>query len=262
MSLTRYAPQMFESFRQPVRRPARFALSLAVGAVLVVAGQAAHGAGFAGAGQAGMLLTALGMGAAGFLWSVAVAGSDAPVLSPIQMMTRLLAWTMGFQALEGVQMVASILLGALFAGMADADVYARAGGQIFQMLIGCFYLALPQLALGAWRDLGGTRLQEMVAVGGVAVGLCFVIITLPFMAASDLARGLYLDFAPAAVFAAAITGPLIHLLWGIIAAGYLVLVWRRIREVAAERAEDVADPAKPDRPRRTTRITRESKARR
>jgi hypothetical protein len=261
MSLTRYAPQIVDAFRQPVTKPIAFARALAPGVVLVLAGMAIRNAGFAGAAQLGLLLNAFGVGTAGFLWSRSVARPIEAEVPLVQLVIRWLLWVVIFQMLLGVQLVPSALLASLFAGMADAEIYVRASLQVFQMLIGCLFLVLPHLALGRWKELPGIRLQELVIAGGIAVGLGFVITNLPFLALSEVTRAGFQDFAPEAAFAAATTDQIIHLLFVIVAAGYFALVWDDLKDTAASRLPAEPVPSAP-RERRTTRITRLTKAKR
>lgn len=262
MSLTRYAPQILDAFRLPVTRPLAFARALLPGLALVGASVLVHDSGFAGAAQLGLLLNGLGLGAAGFLWSRAVAVPADESASTARILVRWLLWAVIFQMLEGVQLVPSVLLASLFAGMPNAEIYTRTGLQVFQMLIGGLFLVLPHIALGRWKELAGSRLQELVIAGGVAVGLGFVITNLPFLALSEVTGALFHDFAPQASFAAAATGQILHLLYVLVAAGYFALVWTVLKDTAPSRS--AAPPAEDSAPRerRTTRITRATKAKR
>src|SRR5512145_602891 len=105
MSLTRYAPQILDSFRLIVARPVAAAAILVPGLALVAGGQVlAGGAVGAGDGAAamGMLLTTLGITGMGFLWQRVVAEGEA--LTPVQMAPRMILWMIILQLLQGFEL--------------------------------------------------------------------------------------------------------------------------------------------------------------
>lgn len=259
MSLTRYAPQILDSFRQIVARPMAVARIVVPGLALVVGGQLLAGhAQWAALGLALSTVAATGMC---FLWQRQLAEGE--TLSPLQMVLRFALWTVILQLLQGFELAPTILFGILLRDMPNAEVYTRTGIQLFQVLIGGLFLILPQLALGRWKDMAGTKVQEMVLSAGIAVGLGYVIINLPFMVAGEIAKALFTDFAPTAgdtVVAATLQA--IHALNTLVMAGYFALVWTLLKDAPSRLnpATD-AEPAEA-KERRTTRITRDTKARR
>lgn len=261
MSLTRHAPQILDSFRQLAARPLVAAWILVPGLALVAGGQVLAGQP-SGVAAFGLALSTVAVSGTAFLWQRQLAEGEA--LSPLQFALRLLACTVILQLLQGFELAPAILFGILLKDMPNAEVYTRAGIQLFQVLIGGLFLILPQLALGRWKDLAGTKLQEMVLAGGLAVGLGYVIINLPFMLAGEIAKALFADFAPTAgETAVTITQQIIHALNVIVVAGYMALVWSELKDLPSRLnpPEEAEDPASP-KERRTTRINRTTKAKR
>lgn len=265
MSLTRYAPQILDAFRLIVARPKESAVLLLPGLALVAGGQLAAGQGGATAGI-GLMLGMAAIAAMGFFWQRVLTAGQSGVedLTPVQMVLRLALWLIILQLLQGFELAPTILMGMLLKDMPNSEVYTRTGIQVFQLLIGGLFLILPQLALGSWKDLAGTKLQEMVLSGGIAVGLGYVIINLPFIVLAEIAKGLFTDFAPnagEAVVAAVLQ--VLHALNVVIMAGYMALVWNLLKDVPS-RLSQAADPVQPGEPkvRRTTRINRTTKAKR
>lgn len=258
MSLTRYAPQILDSFRQIAVRPVAAARIVVPGLALVAGGQmlAANGGGLTGLGLG---LGMLAITAMAFLWQRTLAEGEA--LPPLQFAVRLLLWTIILQLLQGFELAPTILFGILLKDMPNADIYTRAGIQLFQILIGGLFLALPQLALGRWKDLAGTKLQEMVLAGGLAVGLGYVIINLPFMVAGEIAKALFADFAPnAGENTVTLTLQLIHALNVMVVSGYMALVWSELKDLPSRlNPPEDAEAAAP-KERRTTRINRTTKS--
>lgn len=259
MSLTQYAPQILDAFRQVVAKPVASARLIVPGLALVAGGQAL--AFHFGAVPAGLGLSALATAAMGFLWQRELAEGEP--LAPIQMALRFVLWTVVVQLLQGFELAPTILFNILLKDVPNADLYTRTGLQLFQLLVGGLYLMPAQLALGRWKDLAGTRLQEMVLAAGLAVGLGYVVINLPFMVANEVARALFTDFAPAAgEGVAAMVQQGIHALNVMVVAGYFALVWGLLKDLPSRlnppAEAEVAEPKE----RRTTRITRASKARR
>lgn len=262
MSLTRYAPQIIDSFRLIVAKPAVSARIIVPGLALVLGGQVLADS-QAALMPLGMALTTLAIAGMGFLWQRQLAEGES--LSPLQMLLRLGLWAIILQLLQGFELAPTILFSILLKDMPNAEVYTRTGIQLFQVLIGGLFLMLPQLALGRWKDLGGTKLQEMVLAAGIAVGLGYVIINLPFMVAGEVAKALFADFAPnAGDGAVAMTLQAVHALNIVVVAGYFALVWAVVKELPSRlnpQSEGDAD-AEGAKERRTTRITRASKAKR
>ncbi|MGE5516276.1 MAG: hypothetical protein ACM31D_10705 [Bacteroidota bacterium] len=260
MSLTRHAPQILESFRQFVVRPVAAARIVVPGLALVAGGQmlAAGETGLTGLGLALTMFAITGMA---FLWQRALVEGEP--MSALQLAPRLLLWTVILQLLQGFELAPTILFGLLLKDMPNAEIYTRAGIQLFQILIGGLFLILPQLALGRWRDMAGTKLQEMVLAGGLAVGLGYVIINLPFMVLGEIAKALFADFLPTAgETTVTLTLQMIHALNVLVVAGYMALVWRELKDLPSRlnppaEADDEAAPKE----RRTTRINRATKAR-
>lgn len=262
MSLTRYAPQIIDAFRLTVARPVAAACTLGPGLAMVAAGQVMVGQGGELAGP-GMLLGMVGITGMGFFWQRVLAEGEA--LSPVQMAPRLILWMVILQLLQGFELAPTILFGLLLKDMPNAEVYTRTGIQLFQLLIGGLFLILPQLALGTWKEMAGTKLQEMVLAGGIAVGLGYVVINLPFMLAGEIAKALFAEFAPnAGDNAVALALQLIHALNVAVVAGYFALVWTQLKDLpsrlalAADPEPEAAEPKE----RRTTRINRTTKAKR
>ncbi len=265
MSLTRYAPQILDAFRQIVARPKESAVLLVPGLALVAGGQlaAAQGGALAGIGP---VLGMAAVTAMGFFWQrILAAGQDGVEdLTPLQMVPRLLLWMIVLQLLQGFELAPTILFGLLLKDTPNAEIYTRTGIQLFQLLIGGLFLILPQLSLGRWKDLAGTKLQEMVLAGGLAVGLGYVIVNLPFIVLAEIARGLFTDFAPQVgdgVVAAVLQS--LHALNVVVMAGFMTLVWSQLKDLPSRLAE-AAEPDSSDEPkeRRTTRINRTTKAKR
>lgn len=261
MSLTRYAPQILDSFRQIAARPAAAARIVVPGLAVLTGAQllVARGDSLAGLG---LVLGMFAITAMAVLWQRTLAEGEK--LSPGQFALRLLLWTVILQLLQGFELAPAMLLGMLVNDMPNSEVYVRTGIQLFQVLIGGLFLILPQLALGRWKDMAGTKLQEMVLAGGVAIGLGYVIINLPFMLAGEIAKALFADFAPSAgMTAMAMTLEIIHALNIVVVAGYFALVWSVLKDLPSRLApvEDDAEAAAP-KERRTTRISRTSKAKR
>lgn len=261
MSLTRHAPQIVDSFRQLVARPVAAAGIVVPGLALVAGGQVLANAEGAAA-PLGLALTMLATTGMSFLWQRRLVAGEA--LSPVQFALRLLVWTVIVQLLQGFELAPTILFGLLLKDIPNADAYTRAGIQLFQILIGGLFLILPQLALGRWKDLAGTKLQEIVLAGGLAVGLGYVIINLPFMLAGEIAKALFADFAPnAGATVVAATEQAIHALNVLVVAGYMALVWVELKDLPSRLnpPEEAIEPAEP-KERRTTRINRTTKAKR
>lgn len=260
MSLTRHAPQILDSFRQFVARPVAAARVVVPGLAAVAGGQvlAAGGGGLTGVGLA---LSTLGIAAMAFLWQRSLTEGEA--LSPVQFVLRLLLWMIILQLLQGFELAPTILFGILLKDMPNAELYTRTGIQLFQVLIGGLFLVLPQLALGKWKDLAGTKLQEMVLAGGLAVGLGYVIINLPFMVLGEIAKALFADFAPnAGDTAIGLTLQLIHALNVVVMAGYMTLVWVELKDLPSRLNPPEEETAAEPKERRTTRINRTTKVRR
>jgi hypothetical protein len=259
MSLTRYAPQILDSFRQIAARPAAAVRIVVPGLAVIAGGQILAAQGGAQAGI-GLALSSVAAAAMCFLWQRTLAEGEA--LSPLQFVLRLLLWLIILQLLQGFELAPTILFGILLKDMPNAELYTRTGIQLFQVLIGGLFLILPQLALGRWKDLAGTKLQEMVLAAGLAVGLGYVIINLPFLVLGEIAKALFADFAPNAGDAAVtVTLQLIHALNTLVVAGYMALVWTQLKDLPSRlnppEPEDAAEPKE----RRTTRINRTTKAR-
>lgn len=260
MSLTRYAPQILDAFRLIATRPAASATIVVPGLVLVAGSGVLAAQGEAMAATA-MMLSMLAVTAMGFFWQRALVQGEP--LSPLQVAPRLILWMVILQLLQGFELAPTILFGLLLKDVPNAEAYTRTGIQLFQLLIGGLFLILPQLALGRWKQLAGTRLQEMVLAGGIAVGLGYVIVNLPFMLAAEVAKGLFADFAPqASETVVSVTLQVLHALNMVVMAGYFALVWNVLKDQPSRLnppAEAEADEAKE---RRTTRINRTTKARR
>lgn len=257
MSLTRYTPHVLDSFRRVVARPALAAGLIVPGLALVVGGQAL--AGMAGLAPMGQGLSALAAAGMGYVWQRSLTEGEA--MSPVQMVLRFVLWTLALNILQGFELAPQILFAIVLGNMPNAELYTRTGVQLFQLLIGGLFLMLPQLARGSWKELAGTKLQEMVLNGGMAVGLGYVIVNLPFMVLSELAKALFADFAPnAAEGTLAMVGQSIHALNVLVVAGYFALVWTELKD-APSRFGPVTESAEPGEPktRRTTRINRVSK---
>lgn len=260
MSLTRYAPQILDSFRLIVAKPAASAGIAVPGLALVLGGQFLADS-QSGLMALGMALTTLAIAGMGFAWQRCLAEGES--LSPVQVVLRLALWAIILQLLQGFELAPTILFGILLKDMPNAEIYTRTGIQLFQVLIGGLFLMLPQLALGRWKDLGGTRLQEMVLAAGIAVGLGYVIINLPFMVAGEIVKALFIDFAPdagEAVVAMTLQG--VHALNILVLSGYFALVWTVLKDQPSRlNPQGDAEPEQA-KERRTTRVTRASKAKR
>lgn len=263
MSLTRYAPQILDAFRLTVARPAAAAGIMLPGLALVAGGHVLSADETSALRPVAMLLPVLAVTAMGFFWQRVVAEGEE--LSPLQMALRMVLWMIILQLLQGFELAPTVLLGLLLKDTPNADVYVRTGVQLFQLLIGGLFLILPQLALGKWKDLAGTKLQEMVLTAGIAVGLGYVVINLPFMLAGEIAKGLFADFAPgASETTVLLVLQLLHALNVVIVAGYFALVWAQVKDVPSRLAQAIEPeaPAKAPKERRTTRINRITKAKR
>jgi uncharacterized membrane protein len=260
MSLTQYAPQIFDAFRQVVAKPAASARVIVPGLAVVVGGQAL--AFQFGAVPAGLGLSALAVAAMGFFWQRALTQGEE--LAPVQLALRFALWTVVVQLLQGFELAPTILFNILLKDVPNADLYTRTGLQLFQLLVGGLYLMPAQLALGRWKDLLSTRLQEMVLAAGLAVGLGYVVINLPFMVAGEVARALFIDFAPnAGEGVVAMVNQSIHALNVMVVSGYFALVWGLLKDMPS-RLDPAADEPEAGEPkeRRTTRINRTTKAKR
>ncbi|HLO76362.1 MAG TPA: hypothetical protein VK196_07900 [Magnetospirillum sp.] len=260
MSLTRYSPQILDSFRLLAARPVAAARIVVPGLAAVVGGQALASMG-GNLAPVGMALSALAVTGMGFLWQRQLAQGEA--LSPLQMVLRFVLWSIILQLLQGFELAPTILFGILLKDVPNAEVYTRTGIQLFQVLIGGLFLILPHLALGSWKELAGTKLQEMVLSGGIAVGLGYVIINLPFIMVGEIAKALFIEFAPGAGEAVqAMTMQAVHALNILVVAGYFALVWALVKDLPSRFAiEPEAVPAEPKQ-RRTTRVNRTTKAKR
>jgi hypothetical protein len=266
MSVTRYSPHIRQAFRLPAQNPAMLVRIAAPWVVLAAVALFIKDAPVAGAAAFSMVLMAVAFGGFGFFWQRFVGGEQAVRLSPGAKFVRLLLWVVAYQALQGVELFSALLLGILFEGQANADVLVKAGQQLFQILIGCFFLILPHFALGTKEEVRGTRLQEMVLAGGVAVGLGYVLSYLPFLFLSEIARSGFASLEQTAVVAQAGSAVsfVIHFLSVLIATGYFTLTWIDLR-VSAPRLGQQAEPveeAEPVKEKRTTRVSRVSKAKR
>lgn len=258
MSLTRYAPQILDAFRLMVTRPAASAVIVVPGLALVAGANVlgAQGGNLAGLG---MMLSMLAVTGMGFFWQRTLAEGE--TLTPIQMAPRLILWMVILQLLQGFELAPTILFGLWLKDMPNAEIYTRTGIQVFQLLIGGLFLALPQLALGRWKDMAGTKLQEMVLSGGIAIGLGYVIVNLPFIMVTEVAKGLFADFASDLNgTVVTMTLQVVHALNMVVMAGYFALVWAVLKDQPSRFDPPAETPVDP-KERRTTRITRTSKAR-
>lgn len=260
MSLTRYSPHIGQAFRLPAQNPAILVRIAAPWVVMAVAGLLIKDAPVAGAGVLGMILMAVAFGGFGFHWQRFVGAAEAAALTPAAKAIRFLLWVLAYQALQGVELFSALLLGLLFEGQANIEVMVKAGQQLFQILIGCFFLILPHLALGTKAEVRGTRLQEMVLAGGVAVGLGYVLSYLPFLFLSEIARSGFASMTQDSVVeqASSAVSLLIHFASVLIATGYFTLVWIDLRATAPRLGEQAAEPndATPVKEKRTTRLTK------
>ncbi len=263
MSLTRYAPQIIDAFRMTVARPVAAASIMLPGLALVAGGHLLGAGGSSALAPVALMLPTLAITAMGFFWQRLLAeGED---LTPLQMAPRMILWMIILQLLQGFELAPTILFGLLLKDTPNAEVYTRTGIQLFQLLIGGLFLILPQLALGKWKDLAGTKLQEMVLTAGIAVGLGYVVINLPFMLAGEIAKGLFADFAPnAGQGTVSLVLELLHALNVVVVAGYFALVWTQLKDAPSRLAlaADPEQPAEEPKERRTTRINRTTKAKR
>lgn len=266
MSFTRYFPHAGQAFGLLALNPAALArvagpcLGLGLAAVLLKDADVPGALGMSSG------LTALAFGGLGFFWQRTVAGAEAADLGLAQMIGRLLLWTLAYQLLQGFELFPAVLFGLLLDGHAQAELLTRTGLQVFQILVGTFFLLLPHLALARWKDLAGTRLQEMVLAGGLAVGLGYVLVTIPFLVLGELAKG-GIGGVLSPGTAQTVVELVIQFFGALVTAGYFALVWTSLRATApsliaaAQAAGDAAAP-EPAKPRRTSRITKATKAKR
>ncbi|MBX9635066.1 MAG: hypothetical protein K2X44_08805 [Magnetospirillum sp.] len=267
MSLTRYSPHIGQAFRLPAQNPAMLVRVTAPWVVLAVVALFIKDAPVSGAAVIGMILMAFAFGGFGFSWQRFVGAAEATPLSLPGKIIRLLLWVMAYQALQGIELFSALMLGMMFDGQANAEVMVKAGQQLFQILIGCFFLILPHFALATKEEVRGTRLQEMVLAGGVAVGLGYVISYLPFLALSEIARSGFASLTQDSMVeqASSAVSLIIHFLSVLIATGYFTLVWIELRATAPRLGQPAAEPvaeAAPAKEKRTTRLNRTNKARR
>ena len=119
MSLTRYAPQILESFRLVAARPALAAGIAVPGLALVVGGQALAGAG--GLQPMGLGLSALAASGMGYLWQRGLATGASS--SPVQLVLRFVLWTLALNVLQGFELAPTILFSILLGDMPNAELY-------------------------------------------------------------------------------------------------------------------------------------------
>ncbi|MBC7953090.1 MAG: hypothetical protein H7Z12_14880 [Rhodospirillaceae bacterium] len=269
MSVTRYSPHIRQAFRVPAQNPAMLVRIAAPWLVLALVALFIKDAPFGGAALLSMALMAVAFGGFGFFWQRFVGGEQAVILSPVGKAIRLLLWIMAYQALQGLELFSALLLGILFEGQTNVDVLVKAGQQLFQILIGCFFLMLPHFALGTKEEVRGTRLQEMVLAGGIAVGLGYVLSYLPFLFLAEIARSGFASLEQTATVeqASGMVSFVIHFLSVMIATGYFALTWIDLRASAPRLGQQAAeaeavDEAEPAKEKRTTRLNRANKARR
>ncbi|MBC7907931.1 MAG: hypothetical protein H7Y60_14470 [Rhodospirillaceae bacterium] len=267
MSLTRYSPHIAQAFRLPAQNPATLVRIAAPWFVLALGALFIKDAPFAAAGALSMVLMAVAFGGLGFFWQRFVGAGEAVPLTPGGKVIRFLLWIMAYQALQGLELFSALLLGLLFEGQENADVMIKVGQQLFQILIGCFFLILPHFALATSEEVRGNRLQEMVLAGGVAVGLGYVLSYLPFLALSEIARSGFASMPQDGVIeqASSAVSLIIHFLSVLIATGYFALTWMDLRATAPRLGPQAAAPvedSEPAKEKRTTRLNRGSKAKR
>lgn len=262
MSVTRYSPHIRQAFRLPAQNPAMLVRIAAPWVVLAAVALFLKDM----SGGLSMVLMAVAFGGFGFFWERFVAADQAVELSPGGKIVRLLLWIMAYQALQGLELFSALLLGILFEGQTNADVLIKAGQQLFQILIGCFFLILPHFALATKDEVRGTRLQEMVLAGGVAVGLGYVLSYLPFLFLTEIARSGFASLEQTATVAQAFSAVsfIINFFSVVIATGYFALVWTELRASAPRLGQQAAEAAEaePAKEKRTTRVNRVSKAKR
>lgn len=224
-ALTRFTPQMAQSFFLLVEQPGMLARLGAVWFAVALAAQAGLGAAETGVMVIAVLARALAVGAFG--WHVQrFVGLGEPPRGAVAvgLPLKAVAWAAAFMLLETAEMAPQPLILKWAEGDANAAVYALVGKQAFQILFGSFFLLLPAIALAA-KD-GGPGLMERVMKGGLGVGFGYVLVSLPFVVAGHLwseaaatlpavvaaAVDLVLDFAAVAV-----------------TAGYFARVWAALR---------------------------------
>lgn len=257
MSITRYTPHLGQAFRQPAQEPAAFVRIAAPWFALMLAGLAIRTlAPVPAAGTIALVMNAVALGGFGFAWQRFLGGDQAAPLSRGAYALRLALCVVAYQSLQGFELVATILMGNLFAGFEHADLMVKGGQQIFQILIGGMFLFLPHFAMGTPAELRGTRLQEIVLASGISTGFGYVLGYLPFLMMSEMAReafgpGVALDVIQHIVNFLAVT----------VAMGYFALVWLDLRATAPGPSRAQEPPAKPDpdRVKRTTRINKTTK---
>ncbi|CAA7613433.1 hypothetical protein [Magnetospirillum sp. UT-4] len=232
MSLTRFSPQVVKAFGLPAAEPAALLRLAAPWFALALAAHAGRGLPFPGSQIAALVVSAIAVGLFGHAWQRFAATGERPA-GPVVLVLgwRAFAWAGAYQLMLGFEGAVATLLGIVLEGVANAHALAFAGTQLFQLLFGPMLLLLPHLAL-ARRGEGKASLAEMVAAGGLAVGLGYVLVNLPFLfvtlAWADVA--VQLPDGPAFTFAAGVVQYLVSFLGLAVSAGYFGLVWTELRD--------------------------------
>lgn len=261
MSLTRYAPQLGQSFRLIASEPATLVRCAAAWFTLALAAHFAKGLDLPGGAAIPFGLNALAFGAFAVSWQRFVALGEKPK-GPVavQVGWRALAWAVTYQVFLGFEAVVTQLFAIILAGQADASTLALAGTELFQLLIGPMLLMLPHAALWRKGEKGVATLQELVIAGGLAVGLGYVLAGLPFTVATLMLAELtpMLPAGPATEAGLAVVQFVISFLAVTVMAGYYALVWQDLRANTVSRMNPAPEEKRAEAPkeRRTHRLAK------
>lgn len=232
MNLTRFSLQLKLAFFQLVERPGTLARIGGLWFLLAVAAQiAVLVAGEGGLPFAAAAINGLAFGGFGYHWQRATVLGDS---NPLKLDGKLVMWALSYQLLLIAEAAPTPLLLQLMEGSPNAAAIAQAGQQVFQILIGGFFLILPHLAL--YQGDGRPSLMEMTMKGGLAVGLGYVLAGLPFLMAQHLWKDVAISLPatlPAQAIAAAIQTLLAFAALAV-SGGYFALVWKELRQQKPE----------------------------
>ncbi|CAA7625279.1 conserved membrane hypothetical protein [Magnetospirillum sp. LM-5] len=178
MSLSRFTPQAARAFQLPMERPGPFLRCVAPWLVVAIVARLAQATPAPGP-SIGFILQSLAIGTFATAWMRQVALDEQPVRFGFSLRAVLVAVI--YQVALMFESFPRPFLELLLDGIKDGPLLAVAGVQIFQLLIGCFFLVLPHVALSKPGEAGGNRLQLMVLAGGLGVGLGYVLCGLPFL---------------------------------------------------------------------------------
>jgi hypothetical protein len=255
MSLSRFTPHLSRAFRLPMEQPAPFlrgalpwlAVALAAHLLTLLPMKAAPLAAF--------ILNALAVGGFAVAWMRFVAFGETP--RPLALGLRPLLFMVAYQVALMFESIPQPFLQMLLVDVKDGQLLAVAGVQLFQLLIGGFFLVLPHIALATRQEAGGTRLQRMVLAGGLGVGMGYVLGGLPFLVmnmlwddvAASLPAGGLVDFVSHSVRV------MVNFAAVAVMSGYFAQVWQDLKD-ADPFAPAGSPPDEPEKPRRTERLSK------